>query len=239
MNWQVEELRVGRPIAFGPNGEPSAIDKHPVADAVRLTAHGLDGDAQGDTRHHGGAEKAVHLYPSDHYAVWRSASPEAIERLRPGAFGENLVVAGLTEADVCIGDLFSLGEATVQLSQGRQPCWKLNVRFGVRDMARRVQQSGRTGWYFRVIDPGDVRPGDWLSLTSRPNESWPLSRVNAIIYSKTLDRALLQELADLPGLSASWRRLARRRLARQDVEDWDARLRGPARSRTYPRFPHP
>lgn len=227
MTWRIEQLRVGRAVPFGPNGEPSAIDKQPLEEAVLLTTHGFDGDAQGDTKHHGGAEKAVHLYPRDHYAVWRSELSETAARFQPGAFGENLVVAGLTEADVCIGDVFRLGEATVQVSQGRQPCWKLNVRFGVQYMARRVQQSGRTGWYFRVIDPGRVQAGDALSLLSRTNPGWPLSRVNRLLYHKMLDRMELEALTALPGLSPSWRKLAEQRLARSEVENWAPRLDGP------------
>jgi len=217
-------------MPFGPNGEPSAIDKRLVEAPVSLSEAGFDGDAQGDTKHHGGAEKAAHLYPCGHYAAWQSALPEASERLRPGAFGENLVVGGITEADVCIGDVFSLGAATVQLSQGRQPCWKLNVRFGVRDMARRVQQSGRTGWYFRVLNPGRVQAGDALSLVSRPNPGWPLSRVNRLLYHKMLDRMELEALSALPGLSPSWRKLAERRLSRGMVETWTPRLTGPSRN---------
>ncbi len=228
MTWQLIQLRVGRTVPFGPNGEPSAIDKQPVEEPVFLSQHGFNGDAQGDTRHHGGVEKAAHLYPRDHYAIWQSELPEAADRVSPGAFGENLVVAGLTEADVCIGDIFSLGGATVQLSQGRQPCWKLNVRFGVRDMARRVQHAERTGWYFRILAPGDVRAGDLLTLISRPNAGWPLIRVNHLLYQKTLDRAELKALAALPGLSPSWRNLAERRLSRGVVESWTPRLTGSA-----------
>jgi len=227
MNWKLEQLRVGQPAPFGPNGEPSAIDKRPVEAPVFLSEAGFDGDSQGDTRHHGGAEKAAHLYPRDHYAAWRSTLPEASERLRPGAFGENLVVAGLTEADVCIGDVFSLGDAKVQISQGRQPCWKLNVRFGVRDMARRVQQSGQTGWYFRVVEPGLVQAGGRLTLIARPNGGWTLSRVNHLLYRKTLDLAESRTLSDLPGLSPSWRKLVERRLSRGVVETWTPRLTGP------------
>lgn len=226
MNWQVDELRVGQPVAFGPNGEPSAIDKRPMTGPVLLTTQGFNGDAQGDTRHHGGAEKAAHLYPRDHYAAWRNALPEVAARFQPGAFGENLVVAGLTEADVCIGDIFLLGDAKVQISQGRQPCWKLNVRFGVRDMARRIQQSGQTGWYFRVVEPGSVQADGRLTLIARPNAGWTLSRVNHVLYRKTLDWEELRTLADLPGLSLSWRKLAERRLSRGVVETWTPRLTG-------------
>lgn len=225
--WQIEQLRVGKPLPFGPNGEPSAINKRPVAGRVMLSAAGFEGDEQGDTRHHGGAEKAAHLFPRDHYAFWRTELPTVASRFVSGGFGENLVVAGMTEAEVCIGDLFRLGEATVQLSQGRQPCWKLNLRFGVRDMARRVQQSGRTGWYFRVLSPGIVAQGSELRLIERLNPDWPLTRLNDVLYRKTLDRAALRAIAQIEGLSRSWRSLAQRRLARGAVEAWAPRLVGP------------
>lgn len=143
---------------------PSAIVKTPVA----VGPSGLAGDAQGDRKRHGGPDKAVHIYPVAHYTNWARHLPDRADLFTPGTFGENIVLAGPTEADVCIGDMFRLGSALVQLSQARQPCWKLNLRFGLSDMARRVQTSGRTGWYARVLAPGTVAAGDRMVLEARP-----------------------------------------------------------------------
>ena len=216
----VDAVLVGRPIAFGPNGEPSGIHKTPCAGPVSVTETGLAGDGQGDRKRHGGPEKALHHYPIEHYAAWRQEMPE-LESLvpQPGGFGENLSTTGLDEADVCIGDVFDLGTARVQVAQGRQPCWRLNVRFGRKDMARRVQATGRTGWYYRVLSPGFVTPGDRLVLVHRPNPAWPLTRLLDILYRDTLNADALAAMAQLPNLAESWRALARSRLERWDIED--------------------
>lgn len=228
-------LLVGRARPFGPNGEPSAIDKHAVDRMLKLGIEGFEGDEQGDRRHHGGPEKAVHHYPGEHYAVWRRDLPGLpADLFRTGAFGENLGTSGLTESNVCVGDTFRLGTALIQVSQARQPCWKLNLRFGRSDMSRRVQDSGRTGWYYRVLEAGEVAPGAPLRLLERPHPSWPLARLLHHFYIDPLHAAALEAIAALPGLSASWRELARRRLETGRVEDWLRRLDTPARQAPSP-----
>lgn len=128
----------GKAVPFGRPDTLSAIGKHPVDAAIAIGPAGLEGDEQADRRNHGGPDKAIHHYPFDHYAAWRGDLPAHCPLLESvGAFGENLSTLGLTEETVCIGDIFRIGTATVQVSQGRQPCWKLNHRFGVKDMARR------------------------------------------------------------------------------------------------------
>src|SRR3546814_4948632 len=105
----------------------------------------------------------------------------------PGAFGENISTRGLDEDNVCLGDRFELGTALLEVSQGRQPCWKLNDRFGVPDMVRRVQSSGRTGWYYRVLRPGTARAGDPPRLDSRPHPDWPLRRLNRLLFDRSAE----------------------------------------------------
>jgi MOSC domain-containing protein YiiM len=227
---RVDHVLTGRSVPFGPNGESSGIDKQCADGPVRLMPDGLAGDAQGDTRHHGGPEKAVHHYPRDHYPVWRAEYPQLVPRLSaPGAFGENISTEGASEADVCVGDVLRLGTALVQVSQGRQPCWRLNVRFEASKMARWVQQSGRTGWYYRVLEPGEVAAGDFLRLSERPCPEWPLSRIVDVLYRDTLNREALAAMSALPELAESWRTLAARRLERHAVEDWSHRVSTPER----------
>jgi MOSC domain-containing protein YiiM len=223
----VLEIRIGSPEPFGPKGEPSAIDKQPVAGPVPAEIGGIVGDAHGDPRRHGGPDKAIHAYPAAHYPLWRTELPQLAGRLCPGGFGENLVVAGVTEAGVCLGDRFRLGEALLEVSQGRQPCWKLNVRFGRPDIARLVQATGRSGWYFRVLEPGAIQAGDAV-LEARPNPDWTLARVSRLLYHDRLNRPDLAAFATLPGLTDSWRRLAEARLASGRTEDWSARVDTPA-----------
>lgn len=226
MAFPLKALLVGTVKPFGPGGVPSGIAKQPVAGPVHLGREGFAGDGQGDRRHHGGPDKAVHHYPFDHYAAWtREIGPRAVLE-QPGAFGENLSCAGMTEADVALGDVFRLGGAVVEVSQGRQPCFKLNHRFAVTDMAARVQRSGRTGWYYRVLEEGRVAPGDSLVRLERRAPDWPLQRLWRVLYSDRLARDELSAMAALPLLPVSWRRLAERRLTTGQVENWNRRLFG-------------
>lgn len=207
-------------------GAPSGIDKRPVDRPLRLLREGLEGDVQGDRRRHGGPDKALHHYPLDHYPDWRAEIGRSAVLAAPGAFGENLSTLGLTEAGVAVGDVFRLGSALVEVSQGRQPCWKLNLRFATPDMSRRVQQSGRTGWYYRVLEAGRVAPADDLVLVDRRAPDWTLRRLWRVLYVDVLNRAELAAMAELPSLPEGWRAHARRRLETRKVEDWTARLDG-------------
>src|SRR5690606_26903251 len=138
-----------------------------------------------------------------------------------------LVVGGVDEGGICLGDRFRLGTALVEVSQGRQPCWRLNLRFGRPDMARRVQAAGRSGWYFRVLEPGGPRAGATAALDARPNPGWTLARVARLLYHDRANRADLAVFGALPGLPESWRRLAEQRLASGRTEDWSRRIDTP------------
>ena len=224
--FSILQVRVGRVGPLGPNGVPSGIDKQPLGEPVMAGPLGLDGDEHGDPRRHGGPDKAVHAYPVGHYPDWRAELPGEAERFRPGGFGENLVV-DVTEAAIALGDRFRVGAALLEVSQGRQPCWRLNLRFGRDDMARLVQTTGRSGWYFRVLEPGAIGAGDVARLEARPNPDWTLARVSRLLYRDRTNRADLAAFAALPGLPESWRLLAERRLATGAVEDWSARIDTP------------
>ena len=223
-SFDILELRVGRPKPLGASGALSAIDKHKAEGALAAGPLGLDGDEQADRQNHGGVEKAIHAYPVTHLPGWADELPAQRECFRPGAFGENLVIGGATEADICLGDRWRIGSTLVEVSQGRQPCWKLNLRFGVADMARRVQDSGRTGWYFRVIESGLIAAGDRGTLVARPYSAWTLNRTSHLLYHDRMNRVALAELAELPGLPDKWRRLAQARLSSGKTEDWSRRL---------------
>lgn len=226
---RIRTVLLGKTAPFGPPGRTSAIAKAPVDGPRAVGPNGFLDDEQADRRVHGGPEKAVHHYPLDHHTAWRAELGDGAPLLgEAGAFGENLSTLGLTEDGVCVGDLFRAGTALLQVAQARQPCWKLNVRFGVPDMARRVQTTGRTGWYYRVLEPGRIGPGDTLTLLERPHPDWPLTRLLHVLYVDTLNREALAAMAALPVLAESWRTLASRRLERGAVEDWNGRLTGGA-----------
>jgi len=211
-------IQVGRPrtytdpprFANRPAPWSSGFEKRPVSGPVWLGEVNLDGDAQADLNAHGGADKAVNVYPQEHYRRWREEG--LLTDLPPGAFGENFHIRGLTEANVCIGDVFAVGDARVQVSQPRQPCWKLAHFLGVKDMVRRVVQAGRTGWYFRVLVPGRVCAGDRLVLQERPHPEWTLAEANHVMHHAR-DPRREADLLDCPALSASWQRTLGRRLA--------------------------
>lgn len=225
-------LQVGLPKDLGVEGAPDPVDrpwstgsfKAPVAGPVWLGRINLAGDGQADRKHHGGPDKAVCVYPAAHYPAWRAdlGKPD----FPFGAFGENFTVEGLTEEAVCIGDTYAIGEARVQVSQPRQPCWKLSRRWRIKDLALRVQTTGRTGWYFRVLDEGNVAPGLPLVLLDRPFPEWPIARANRVMHGARHDREAAAALAGCPLLSASWRETLTQRAETGRNPDPNRRLIG-------------
>lgn len=224
--FSLNALLTGKAQPYSRPGSRSGIAKQPRADKVWISPIGLEGDEQGDLRVHGGPDKAVHHYDYAHYALWQQELGALPVLQQPGAFGENISTSGLDESQVCIGDRFQLGSALLEVSQSRQPCWKLNDRFGVRDMARRVQDTGRTGWYYRVLQPGLAHASDALILRERPHPQWPLLRIIRILFTPILDPAQLEPMLALP-LVPSRRKLVEHRLQQSQVEDWEKRLQGP------------
>ncbi len=191
------------------NAWTTGFFKTPVAGHVWLGRTNLAGDGQGDTKNHGGPDKAVLAYAAAHYSAWRAelAQPE----LPHGAFAENFTVAGLDEESVCIGDTYAIGEALLQVSQPRQPCWKISARWRSPDLTARVEASGRTGWYLRVLREGNVAAGDAVTLLDRPHPDWSVARATRTMRRRDdLDGAAA--LAALPELAASWHEWLTRRV---------------------------
>lgn len=197
----IDQIFVGDLRPLEPEGQISGIFKRPVRGAVQLTADGLAGDHQGDRRHHGGAQKALHHFPAEHYADFLRRWPQLGDLLRAGTLGENLSTHGMTEQQVCIGDIFRCGSARIQVSQPRQPCWKISHRLGIDEASLFVAEQGLTGWYYRVLDAGTVQPGDVLELLERPSPAVSLARYWQVINAHRPDPALLRELAAVPGLA--------------------------------------
>lgn len=205
---------MGHALAGDPLGKlwTSGIVKESPPGPVRVTRTNLPGDRQADTQHHGGPDKAVNAMPSEHYPYWS----RTLDRPLPthGAFGENFTTEGLLEGGVCIGDVFEVGEAVVQISQPRQPCWKLARHWRLKDFAALVQRSGRTGWYFRVLREGTVEAGLPLRLSERPHPEWTVSRANEVMNYRKDDLDAARALAACPALSESWRAGLLARVAR-------------------------
>ncbi|WP_159651042.1 MOSC domain-containing protein [Vibrio atypicus] len=221
----INSVLTGKTVAFA-HGAKSAINKLIVDERQHTTELGFTNDEQGDPRFHGGIQKALHIYPSEHYPVWQQELGEKAIFQSAGAFGENLSSSGVTEESICLKDKIRIGSTLLEVSQGRMPCWKLNVRFDQNDMAKRVQDTLRTGWYFRVLEEGDIGAGDEILLCERPYPEWPISRIMGAVFTGSLDKQELSQLAELP-LVESWGALIERRLETGKVEDWEMRLVGP------------
>ena len=218
---------IGRPDARDQMDQAwtTGFFKVPVAGSVWLGPHNLDGDGQADLQHHGGPDKAVNVYPSEHYSYWQEQL--ALTDLPPGAFGENFTVGGILEADTCIGDVFEIGEVLVQVSQPRQPCWKLARRWRAKDLALRVQETGRTGWYFRVLREGPVQSGAQLILVERPCPEWTVAAANDVMHHRMHNTEAARALEACQSLSIRWRKTLAKRVMTGTVGSSTARLYGP------------
>ena len=182
--------------------------KQPASRAV-LRFGNFDGDRQADQVNHGGSEKAVCVYPFDHYPYWKR---QLGRDLKPGAFSENLTISGAIETEVCVGDVFRIGEAMVQVSQPRMPCAKLAGKNGSKMLPKQIANVGYTGFYMRVLSEGLVAAGDGFDLLRAHPERITIAEVNSIIYEKSNDVALIKRLAELPEFSEVGRTLFTQRL---------------------------
>ncbi|MHA7965709.1 MOSC domain-containing protein [Paenibacillus sp. CAU 1782] len=220
----VYSLNIGLPaqVPFKGKEVSTGIFKKPAPGPLFLSMLNFEGDGQADTVHHGGADKAVCVYPHEHYAYWER---ELDTKLELGAFGENVTLSGLREDDVHIGDIFCLGEAVVQISQPRQPCFKLALRYGVPEMPVKVQETGYTGFYFRVLKEGKVERLDKMVRTQRHPGGISVSQANRIMHVDKDDHQAIRALLDVAELSDSWRKTFLKRIAGSET-DTGARLKG-------------
>jgi MOSC domain-containing protein YiiM len=186
------------------SGRPTGMFKQPVRHTLELGRTGFVGDHQAD-RVHGGPEKAVHLYPAQHYQQLARRFPEIANQLQVGTLGENISSADLTEQDVRIGDIYQLGSARLQVCQPRNPCWKIDARFACDGLAAFIAEASLTGWYWRVLQPGQVSPGDALLLQQSSNAP-SLAASMQLWQSHRPAIGDLEALAALPGLASEWQK---------------------------------
>ena len=215
MKYTIEAICTGTARPFN-GAETSAIGKRPKEGLIQFLTDGLAPDEQADRRVHGGPEMAVHLYPLDHHDYWREtlSAPELLDE--PGAFGSNLAVRGITEAQVHIGDRFRAGSALIEISQPRQPCWKIEHRFNsvcdAKGMVAAIVKTGRSGWYFRVLEFGEAQAGDTIERVETGEEQWSVERVFAALMANKATRDDLIELSQMAALSPKLRERAVSRL---------------------------
>lgn len=204
---------------------PSAIAKLQVEGELMLTDTGLAGDEQAEQSYHGGADRALCHYPREHYAWWAARFPEQASLFCAPAFGENLSTTGLTEQTVFIGDIFRWGDALIQVTQPRSPCFKLNFHFAISDMGAQMQASGKVGWLYRVIAAGRVSTDAPLELASRLSDV-SVYDAAAIAWYQPFDDAQYHRLLSAAGLSVSWTRTMQNRRIHGKIEDNSRRLWG-------------
>jgi MOSC domain-containing protein YiiM len=209
---QLLEIRAGRAKdherpAWDPTASRvwrSAYDKSPIAGPVRVRALGVEGDEQYDREVHGGVHMAVLAYDSGHYPGWRAEL--ALPEIGPGGFGENLVVSGADESSVCIGDVWRLGTATLQVSQPRGPCANISRRWNREAFLQRVTETARGGWYLRVLEEGVIEAGSTIERIERTHAGWSVERVFRARIDRETPEETLAAIADLEALSPEWRR---------------------------------
>ncbi len=209
---KVISLNVGLPQLVMVGDEPvsTGIFKEPSPERRMLRTLNLDGDRQADLSVHGGPFKAAYAYPSEHYEFWKNEFPEM--ELPWGFFGENFTTEGLSETTVNIGDKFRIGESTVVVSQPRLPCFKLAIRFERNDIIKRFLQSRRTGFYFAVLQEGEVGPGDEIKLIEADKHDVTVRDITELYVNKEKNRELLGRALQLEALPESWRSYFRERL---------------------------
>ncbi|WP_130930237.1 MOSC domain-containing protein [Pseudomonas sp. Sample_24] len=202
----IDHVFAGGLAVLQPEGQQTGIYKQRREGPVRVERQGIVGDQHGDSRVHGGPEKAVHQYAAQHYARLAEAFPGSASELKAGSLGENLSALGLCEVSVHIGDVFQVGSAVLQVSQPRSPCWKINHRFDAEHMSMFVARERITGWYYRVIQPGGFEAGDRIELLERHSARFSIDEFWQVQLSHRPVIDDLLALAAAPGLAEDWQR---------------------------------
>jgi MOSC domain-containing protein YiiM/ferredoxin-NADP reductase len=224
-------LRTGKLAPFGHLSIQSGIMKSAREGRIRVSKLGL-ADDEHDLTFHGGIDKAIHQYDSSHYPLWRSLYPSCNQFL-PGGFGENLVADGFSETNVCIGDRVKVGPAEgggggaiLEVSLPRQPCFKLNQRFGIKNFAPRTHELARTGWYYRVIEEGWIEEGMKIEIIERRWPKWTIERLHHFVHREQGDRETIEELLSIPEMGNECKNVFKTRLTKLEeankkkVEVW-------------------
>lgn len=211
-------VQVGTPHRYGTKDAPTKLEQPwrtsffrvPSTEPRWLFTTHLAGNDQADKKNHGHLDQAVLLYAAAHYPMWGTELGRA--DLGPGGFGENFTVAGLSEATVCIGDIYAIGDALIEVTGPRYPCWKISQRWGIADLTERVATTGRTGWYARVRHEGQIAPGAAITLVERPYADITIAAINACAHGQNHDREQVRAIMASPALDDFWRKVIARQL---------------------------
>lgn len=220
---RVLSVNVGMPreIVAGGKTVRTGIFKTPVSGRIEARKLNLEGDGQADLTVHGGPNKAIYAYPSEHYSYWQQKFPDM--NLPWGMFGENLTLEGLTENDVCVGDRFRMGTAVLMATQPRLPCYKLGIRFGRNDIIDQFLTSGRTGFYFAVVEPGEIGKDDLVERIEADEHRISISTLLRLIFiEEQPDARLLKQALNVKALSAGWRTRILKKLEKLTAQEADS-----------------
>lgn len=210
---QLISVNVGQPRTLSWRGREvsTGIFKSPVAGPVMARHHNLDGDRQADLTVHGGADKAIYVYPSEHYVFWRDELPGVA--LPWGMFGENFTTEGVLEADAHIGDRWRVGAAEVMVTEPRMPCYKLGLKFGRADMVKRFLASRRTGFYLAIVQPGSVATGDTIEVIHHDPHGVSVAELTRVYAAERGDAVAIRRLLQVDTLPEGWRSYLEQQLA--------------------------
>jgi len=205
----VVSVNTGKPkaLAYKQKVVQSGIFKIPQEGPVYLAKENFEGDKQADLVHHGGADKAVCVYVGDHFPVWGEKFNRTFE---PGAFGENITLSGCSEADIHIGDVFRMGEAIVQVSQPREPCYKIAAKHGLDSFPADIVETGWSGFYMRVLEEGFVRKNDSFILLEKGEKQLSVLHINKIRYHDRTNFDAIEEILSVKALAGDWQKAFRK-----------------------------
>jgi len=202
---QLLSIFIGRPTTVEYNGRTvsTGIFKQAVTQKVSVGKLNIEGDQQADLTVHGGVNKAVYAYPSEHYGFWKAERPDL--SFEAGVFGENLSVTGMWETDVCIGDAFRIGSTVLSVTSPRMPCFKLGVKMGDPRFVRDFLQANRSGFYFKVIEEGAIEPGDKIEQVGEDGYGLTIDEVVRLYTTEKSNQELLRKAVDAPSLPEDWK----------------------------------
>lgn len=218
MEINVLSINIGMPqeVPFQNKRIQTAIYKSPVSEPVFVSNLHIEGDGQADLTVHGGVDKAVCVYCLEHYPYWEETLGQ---KLSAGAFGENLTISGATEEDIMIGDIYQMGEVIFQVSLPRQPCYKLSVKWSEPSLPVMIKETGYSGFYFRVLQEGVIKPGETLRLVKRSRDAISIAFTNHIKYKDKQNEEGLLKLVQLKELAESWKNGFQNRLEEMKKSD--------------------
>ena len=211
MSFDVISINIGKPITFNVGNKPfvTSIFKTPIKAPVYLSQTNFEGDGQADVVNHGGVDKAVCLYPYEHYVYWGEVLNKQLDL---GAFGENITVKGMIETDVHIGDVCQLDEPIVQITQPREPCYKIAKRYNLKQFPMLIQETGYSGYYLKVIEEGYVNEQSSMKLLEKHPSFVTVDSVNKVLYHDTENSSSIKKILSVDALAGSLREKLTKRL---------------------------